>query len=225
MVSKVTLKPVWTPLDVFLWPEPNTTSFSGSFPWPLCVCVRPLTLCGVKRTQSALPESPAVPPEPRSWGRCTPTPAAAPPSYKHNHHFGFIYFFTLTHYNKLSNRKLSLTKRKYCAEQIKSLADGLGSEQTEQQDISKLYLCWARENIVWKMVFLNSRIRLFYLLDRFQSIQKDNIPKSYVEEFNKKQKNRGKVCVYRSLNVGAHRIKLTHARFNIHVYCWNALLE
>lgn len=192
--------------------------------FPLCVCVHSLFVAYRELSQRS-----------QRVQLCLQShdPEADVPRHQQQHHhptntiitLDLFIFFTLTHYNKLSTRKLSLTKRKYCAEQIKSLADGLGSEQSEQQDISKLYLCWARENIVWKMVFLNSRIRLFYLLDRFQSIQKDNIPKSYVEEFNKKQKNRGKVCVYRSLNVGAHRIKLTHARFNIHVYCWNALLE
>lgn len=189
MVSKVTLKPVWTPLDVFFWPEPNTTSFSGSFPWPffpfLCVCVHSLFVAYRELSQRS-----------QRVQLCLQShdPEADVPRHQQQHHhptntiitLDLFIFFTLTHYNKLSTRKRSLTKRKYCAEQIKSLADGLGSEQTEQQDISKLYLCWARENIVWKMVFLNSRIRLFYLLDRFQSIQKDNIPKSYVEEFNKK---------------------------------------
>lgn len=104
---KTGLNPRWR----FFFSDQNRTQlpFSGSFLWPLCV--RPLTLCGVKTAQLALPESPAVPPEPRSWGRCTPTPAAAPPSYKtQSHHVGLL--FTLSYDNKLSTHKLSPTKAK-----------------------------------------------------------------------------------------------------------------
>ena len=124
---KTGLNPRWR----FFFSDQNRTQlpFSGSFLWPLCV--RPLTLCGVKTAQSALPESPAVPPEPRSWGRCTPTPAAAPPSYKHKVIMLDYFLHSPTTINSpLTN--FHPQKRKYCAEQIKSLTDGLGSEQTEQ---------------------------------------------------------------------------------------------